>query len=117
MTNDQEIGYITIRSDYNLIKIPFETIMYIASGKGFVTIHTPREKVISNTPLRLILYQLPQRLFIQTHMNYVTAISQIEAIEPSRITLMNNDKVPLSKGFRQSVIDEMMRLGIIENGF
>ena len=117
MANNQEIGFITVRSEYNVLQIPYENIMYIESKKGFVTVHTSREKIICNTPLRLILYQLPVRLFIQTHMYCVVAISEIDAIEPSKITLINEEKIPLAKPYRQKVIDLMVKIGVIEKGF
>lgn len=117
MVNNQEIGFITVRSEYNMLQIPYENIMYIESKKGFVTVHTSREKIISNTPLRLIMYQLPERLFIQTHLAFVVAIAQIDTIEPNRITLINKEVVPLSKSFSQKVIDLMLKLGMIDTGF
>jgi DNA-binding LytR/AlgR family response regulator len=91
--------------------------MYIESNREYVTVHTPKEKVVCNTPLRLLLYELPQNLFVQTHRNYVVALSQIEALEPSRITLVSQEKVPLSKTFRKPLIDMLMQLGLIERGF
>ncbi len=112
-----ESGYVTISSDYERLRIPFESIMYLEARKNYVILHTFREKVISNTPLRVLLYDLPVRLFIQTHRNFIVAISQVNALEPSRVTLINNEKVPLSKGYRQPLINTLLELGVIEKGF
>jgi DNA-binding LytR/AlgR family response regulator len=117
MAKDNNLGYLKIRCEYDEISIPFETIMYIESKKEYVTVHTPREKVTCNTPLRLLLYELPQNLFIQTHRNFIVAISQIDALELSRITLVNKEKVPLSKSYRKPLIDALMKLGVIDRGF
>jgi DNA-binding LytR/AlgR family response regulator len=117
MAKDNKLGSLLLRCEYNQISIPFETIMYIESNKDYVTVHTPREKIVCTTPLRLLLYELPQSLFIQSHRNYVVAISQIEALEPSRITLINKEKVPLSKSYRKPLIDTLMEMGVIDRGF
>lgn len=117
MAKDNNLGVLTMRCEYNEISIACETIMYIESKKEYVTVHTPREKIVCNTPLRLLLYELPQNLFIQTHRNFVVAISQIEALEPSRVTLINKEKVPLSKIYRKSLVDTLMELGVIDRGF
>ncbi|ALO16294.1 Response regulator of the LytR/AlgR family protein [Salinivirga cyanobacteriivorans] len=112
-----ETGFVTVSSDYEQMRIPFESIMYIEARKNYVILHTFREKVISNTPLRVLLYDLPVRLFIQTHRNYVVAISQVNTLEPSRVTLINNEKVPLSKNYRKPLINTLLELGVIDKGF
>lgn len=117
MTKESEVGHVTVSSDYQRLRIPYEAIMYIEARKHYVIIHTFREKVISNTPLRVLFYELPMRLFIQTHRNYVVALSQVDALEPSRVTLINGERVPLSKYYRKPLIDTLIKMGVIEKGF
>ncbi len=117
MTKDIDTGFLTVFSDYEVLNIPFETIMYLQSKRFFVIVHTSKEKIISNTGMRQMKSNLPDRLFIQAHNDYVVAISQIDAIEPSRLTLINGEKVPLGKKFKQPLIDVLISIGMIEKGF
>lgn len=117
MTNNTHIGYLVFRSDYSTKQLPFESIMYLEDRRTYVIIHTPREKVISNTSYRALLNMLPQRLFIESSRRYTVAISQIKSLEPRRITLITNDEVRFTKGYRKHVIDTLMQLGAIEKGF
>ncbi len=117
MTKDTNTEYLHVYSDYEVMSIPLETIMYLQSKRFFVIVHTSKEKIISNSAMRLIQEKLPDRLFIQSHNDYIVAISQIDAIEPSRITLINGEKVPMGKKFRQPLIDLLIDIGVIEKGF
>jgi DNA-binding LytR/AlgR family response regulator len=117
MTKDNEMGVLRVRNGYVWLSIPYESIMYIKSNKYYSTIHTPREKIVTNTPFKVISRILPKRLFIRTHTEYLVAISQIEVLEPNRITLLNEDKVMMSKTYRDGVLKLLNDLGIIEGGF
>ena len=86
-----------VKSDYKLIRIDFDSILYIESFKDYVKIHLafPAEPVITLSRLKAIEDKLPPSKFLRIHRSFIVAIHKIDSISRNTVQI---GKVTLSVG-------------------
>lgn len=98
--------YIYVKSDYKLIQIPLDKILYIEGLKDYVKIHLedgPRP-VLSLLSIKTAEEKLPTDRFIRVHRSYIVQRSKIKVIEKSRI-VFNKQYIPISESYKQEVLN------------
>lgn len=94
---DQE--FIFVKTEYKLIKINIDDILYIEGLQNYISIYTKNEKVISLQNIKRMEEQLPNHKFIRVHKSYVVAINKIDSIERSRLYI-GDATIPLGDTYR-----------------
>lgn len=86
-----------VKSDYKLIRIDFDSILYIESFKDYVKIHLafPAEPVITLSRLKAIEDKLPPSKFLRIHRSFIVAIHKIDSISRNTVQI---GKVTLAVG-------------------
>ncbi|SEM44896.1 two component transcriptional regulator, LytTR family [bacterium A37T11] len=81
--------YLFVKSDYKLVRIDFEDILFIESLKDYVKIHLVQQEkpVLSLSSLKAITEKLPTADFIRIHRSYVVAISKIDSITKTSVQI------------------------------
>ncbi len=100
-----ENGYITVKSDKKIYRIPYNDIIFIQSIGDFVKIHTGQKVIINNETLRNLELTLPPRLFIRTHKSYILGIRHIRFIEGNQVKI-GNETLPIGLTFRDSFLEK-----------
>lgn len=98
--------YIYVKSDYKLIQIPLDKILYIEGLKDYVKIHLEDEPrpVLSLLSIKTAEEKLPTDRFIRVHRSYIVQRSKIKVIEKSRI-VFNKQHIPISESYKQEVLN------------
>ncbi|NLX67057.1 MAG: response regulator transcription factor, partial [Bacteroidales bacterium] len=87
-----------VRSEYKMIPIFIEEIIFIESRSEYVRIFLHEKRPIM-TLGSLISYQkrLPPNLFLRVHRSYIVNLSSIKCIERKQIILTNGMNIPVGK--------------------
>lgn len=83
----QKSNHIFVRSEYSLMKIAVDEILYIEGLADYLKIHLRQGKpIIARMPMKSILEKLPQD-FIRVHRSFIVPISKIEGVRSKTITI------------------------------
>jgi len=97
-TNDS----IFVKSDYKLLKIEFDKIMYIEGLKDYVKIYLNDQPkpILSLMTLKSLEENLPTDRFMRVHRSYIVNLKQIKTIERSRI-VFGSIWIPIADGYKE----------------
>jgi len=99
--------FLYVKADYQTVKIPFETILYIEGLKDYVKIYTTEKMVLTRLNLKGIGEKLPSDQFVRVHRSYIIALSKITAFTKSQLTIEDN-QIPIGNAYQ---IDLLKKLG------
>lgn len=91
--------YITVRSDYALVKIPTTDIRYIESLDNYLKIHLTNAKpILVRMTLKSIVEQLPAEEFIRVHRSFVVPLGQVKNVRNKTIYI-GDVEIPVSSNY------------------
>lgn len=96
------VQYLTVRSDYRQLRLPFNEIIYVEGLKDYVKIYvTGRERpVITQMSLKAVEQALPADEFVRIHRSFVVAKSRVTAFDRSSVTVAGT-ALPIGGTYRQ----------------
>ena len=99
-------GYIYVKSDYKLVQIDLDRILYIEGLKDYVKIHLEGEPkaILSLLSMKSMEEKLPADRFIRVHRSFIVQKSKIKVIDRGRI-VFNKDYIPVSDTYKQELQD------------
>jgi DNA-binding LytR/AlgR family response regulator len=103
LTNETSIF---VKSDYKLLRIDFNDILYIEGLKDYVKIYlasTPRP-ILSLTAMKTLEDNLPAERFMRIHRSYIANMTSVTAIERSNI-LVGDKSLPISDTYKDKVLE------------
>lgn len=95
----KENDFIFVKTEYKLVKINTEDILYVEGMQNYVAIHTKAEKIMSLQNIKKTEEQLPKKQFVRVHKSYIVAVNKIVSIERSRIYI-GETIIPLGDVYR-----------------
>lgn len=97
---------IFVKSEYRLLQIPLESIVYIEGMKDYVKIYTTEaaNPVVSLMNMRDFEKMLPSSRFIRVHRSYIVQKNKIRIIERSRI-VFGDKYIPVGDSYREAFQD------------
>ena len=100
----KDVG-IFVKSEYKLIHILHNDILYIEGLKDYVKIYTannPRP-TLSLMSLKTLEEELPSDRFMRVHRSYIIQKSKIECVNKSRIVIQNKE-IPVGDTYRRQFL-------------
>jgi two-component system, LytTR family, response regulator LytT len=98
--NDRE--YLFVKSDYKIVRISFDDIIYIEGMREYVRIHLGNGKAIMPLiSLRVLEEQLPSDKFMRVHRSYIVNLQKISTIDHSRIVFDGKIYIPVSDQYKE----------------
>jgi DNA-binding LytR/AlgR family response regulator len=79
--------YLFVKSEYRIIKIELNEILYLESQRDYVAIHTTTGKILTLQSLKSFEDALEGKNFLRIHKSYIIAIDKISAIERKRVVI------------------------------
>lgn len=96
----QKTSHIFIRSEYNLLKIALDDVLYIEGLADYLKIHLPGVKpVITRMTMKSILEKLPAD-FIRVHRSFIVPMSRVEGVRNKTITLAGV-QIPIGSSYQE----------------
>lgn len=98
--------YIFIKTEYRLLRIMLEDILYLEGGKDYVTIFTRKEKFLSLAGLAKIQERLPHPRFLRVHKSYIISVNKIDAVERQRIYI-GKQVIPIGDTYKDDFTSQI----------
>ena len=97
---------IMVRTEYRLIRVPLDDILYIEGLKDYVKIYLKdaEQPVLSLMSMKSLEEELPSDRFIRVHRSFIVQPSNMSYIERGRI-VFGKVRIPVSDTCRQSFQD------------
>ncbi|MFT3749620.1 MAG: LytTR family DNA-binding domain-containing protein [Agriterribacter sp.] len=102
--NSDLIPGVFVKSDYKLIKINFQDIIYVESMDDYIRIYLQEGKpVITLMSLKSFLEKLPAIEFQRVHRRYIVAMNKINSLETRRLVLKTGVEIPVGETYQQII--------------
>ena len=90
---DVKEDYLFVKADYKLVRIDFESILFIESLKDYVKIHLTdsAKPIVSLSSLKAIEEKLPQNRFLRIHRSFIVAVNKIDSITRNAVHIGTMD--------------------------
>lgn len=104
--NASDDRFIFVKSEYKLVKIMFDDILYIEGLKDYVKIYLTdgRDPVMSLMNMKKIEESLPKPEFMRIHRSYIVHMRKIEGIDRFRVVI-GNAILPISDSYKMTIQD------------
>lgn len=98
--------YFFVKSEYRLIRIDVEKILFIEGMKDYIKIHIHGESkpVLTLMSLKAILEKLPAQEFQRVHRSFIVHMRHVTLIEKG-YALIGNAQIPIAEKYRE-MLDE-----------
>ena len=99
-----ETDYIYVKSDYKLVQVKLDNILYIEGLKDYIKIHVEGEPrpILSLASMKSMEEKLPANRFIRVHRSFIVQKQKIKMIDKNRI-VFGKDYVPISDSYKQDI--------------
>lgn len=97
-------NHIYVKSDYKIVQIELDKILYIEGLKDYIKIYTednPRP-ILSLTSMKTMEEKLPSNRFIRVHRSYIVQKQKIKIIDKGRI-VFGKEYIPVSNSYKQEL--------------
>lgn len=96
-------GFISVKANGRLVKIPFSDILYVEAYQEYIKIFTATERIITYERMKNMEAALPQAQFMRVHRSYIVALNQIKAITGNTIEVAGQ-QIPVSRELKESLV-------------
>ena len=94
--------YLFIKSDYKIVRVNLNDIIYIEGMREYVRIHqTNGKSLMPLISLRILEEQLPSDKFMRVHRSYIVNLEKITTVEHSRIIFDGKVYIPVSEHYKE----------------
>lgn len=91
-------AFIFLKVDKKLVKVKFDTILYIESLKDYIKVFTTTGDYMVHRSLTSISEELPKELFLRIHRSFTIAIDKVDSVEGNLVEI-NNKRVPIGRKY------------------
>ena len=96
--------FLFIKSDYKLLRIDLDDILYIEGLKDYVRFYlTSGEKIMSLMSMKRLEDYLPRPEFLRTHRSYIVHMPKVNSIDRLRI-VFGDQYIPVSDNYKEEVM-------------
>ena len=99
-----EERFFYVKSEYKLIRILIDDILYIEGQKDYVKIRlaAPQKSVNCLMNMKALEDYLPQQDFMRVHRSYIVNLKRVEAIDRLRVVI-GDTFIPISDTYKDAV--------------
>ena len=99
-----EDRFMFVKSDYKLIRIDLDKILFIEGLKDYVRIYLDSgEKIMSLMNMKTLEDYLPKPDFMRCHRSYIVQMSKVESLDRLRMIIRDNF-IPISDSYKDAVL-------------
>lgn len=107
-------GFVYVKSEYKLVKINFDDILYIEGVKDYVKIYfrDGRKPVMSLMNMKKLEDYLPKSQFMRVHRSFIVNMAAVDMIDRGRI-VTGDTFIPVSESYKEQVQEYIDRHTIV----
>ena len=96
--------YIFVKTDYRLVRVLLDDILYIEGLKDYVRIKLANgDRIMSLINMKRLEELLPYPEFMRTHRSYIVRMPSINIVDKQRITF-GDEVIPISENYKEDVL-------------
>ena len=95
--------FMFVRSDRRMIKVDFDTIIYIESYSDYIKIHLLNETIVTRETITAVEAKLPKNDFLRIHRSYIIALKHILSFTNEEIVI-HNKALTISRSYKKNVL-------------
>lgn len=109
----ERIDSIYVKSEYKLLRIELDKLLYVEGLKDYVKFHVEGEKkpILSLMNMKRAEEILPPSQFIRIHRSYIVRKDKIKVIERSRI-VFGSERIPIGESYKAQ-LQEYLKIRLI----
>ena len=98
-----EDRFMFVKSDYKLVRVALDDILYIEGLKDYVRIYMKDgQKIMSLMNMKKLEEYLPRPEFLRTHRSYIVHMTKAQSIDRFRI-VFGSEYIPISDSYKDDV--------------
>jgi two-component system LytT family response regulator len=101
-TND----FMFVRSERKMVKVDFNSILYMESLSDYVKIFTPEKTIVIRETISSLEEKLPLKKFIRIHRSFIISLQNITSYTNEFIEI-NQKALPISRSYKESVLQKL----------
>ena len=111
VTRQDNAHYINVKSEYRLIRINTNDILYIEGLKDYIKIYIEGERrpVLTLMSLKAIEAMLPAESFMRVHRSFIANTNRIKIFEQGKI-VYGDARVPVSDNSKQALMNRLQNM-------
>jgi DNA-binding LytR/AlgR family response regulator len=98
----QDSGFLSIRADRKVHRLPFQRILYLQALDDYVKIISTEGSLLPKITLSQLEKELPEQLFLRIHRSYIINLKFLQNYDQQEISIADR-KLPIGKSFREQV--------------
>lgn len=103
--------YFFVKSDYKIVKVVFDEILFIEALQKYVRIHTATERVVTLMSMSQLEEALPSGKFARIHRSHIVNLEKIDSIEGNQVHI-GKHVLPVSKSQRDGFLEMIREKGM-----
>jgi len=101
--------FIFVKSEYKLLRVDFEDILYLESLRDYVAIHMASgQKHLTLQTLSGFEKELPPSQFMRVHKSYIIALNKITVVEKNKV-IVASAELPVGDTYRNAFRERVSR--------
>lgn len=94
--------YLFIKSEYKLVRINLNDIIYIEGMKEYVRIHlTGQKPIMTLLTMKAVEAKLPSDKFMRVHRSFIVNLEKVGTVERFRIVYDDKTRIPVSDNYKE----------------
>lgn len=107
--NASEPGdHIYLKTGYEQVKVMFDDILYLEAAGNYVTFILKDSKILSRLTFAEATHLLPASKFVRIHRSYIVAVSKVDKVEKSQVTI-HKKSIPVSDAYSEQLAAALKR--------
>ena len=99
----EQHNFMFVRADRRMIKIDFDSILYIESYSDYIKIHLENETIVTRETISAIEAKLPSEAFLRIHRSFIIALNYITSFTNEEVTI-NKTSLTISRSYKKDVL-------------
>ncbi len=95
--------HLFIKTEYRIVRIEIDSIIYIESMSEYVRIHTIQSKpIMSLLSMKILEERLPKSKFMRIHRSYIVNLQKIVEVSKGRVIMEGQIYIPIGEQYKES---------------
>ena len=99
---------IFVKTDYKIVQIHLDSVLYLEGVKDYVRIHTDDGPVMTLMSMKAVEDALPDTRFIRVHRSFIVNLDRVTTIERNRI-VFGKVYIPITDSYKDRFMEILSR--------
>ena len=100
-SNGSDKDYFFVKSNYKMVKVNYDDILYIEGLSEYIIIKTKTANIITLQSFKNIEKTLPESEFVRIHKSYLVSLSKIECIDGQNVMIAKKE-LPIGSKYKEN---------------